>query len=233
MASKPNEYSDRDKLNWEVEKLKAECRNLGRSFWTALLIALFAILGTIANIYFSQNQKVLSEIQKERFDQEAKSLKVQTDSLKSERDQLQAEKAGIQQELKALVPQLADAKQRDQVEKLAASLESTSVPPTTSTTDLSARIYLQYLRSQESKVAPVIAELQRRGYQVSPASVESSSRSREIFVGYYYETDRAEAEKLLRTVRELSSAPAAQQPSLVKGGARPRHYDVWLAYPGT
>lgn len=230
MTKKPGPYTEEDKRNWEVEKLQAEYRNLGRSFWTALMIALFAILGTLANIYFNQNQKVLSEIQKERLDQEAKALEAETKTLKEERDKLQADKTRISQELLALAQQ-SDAEKRKQLEKLATDIRTISVTSATPTTNLPARVYLQFLRSQESKVTPIIEELRKRGYLVFPKAVDSSARRREIFVGYYYDTDRTEAEALLKALQELGATSSTQQPEFIKGGARPRHYDVWLAFP--
>jgi hypothetical protein len=237
MAQKPGTYTDQQKLNWEVEKLKAECRSLGRSFWTAVLLALFVIIGTVANIYFSQNQKVLSdaqktlaEIQKENLDKEAAGLKAQNMKLLEEKDTLQADKASIIQEIHSLLPQL-DAVKRKLFEGFATGIEATSVTPTTPSANLPARVYLQFLRSQESKVTPIVEELRRRGYLVFAKPVESSARRREIFVGYYYDTDKTEAEELLKVIRDLSLSPAITQPTLIRGGARQRHYDAWLAYP--
>jgi hypothetical protein len=231
MSQKPGPYSEEDKLNWDVEKLKAECRNLGRSFWAAVILSIVAVLGTAGNVYFNHNESVLSEIKKDRLENEAKELEVQNKHLKEEQDSLQAQRASIQQELLSLAPTL-DAVKSKQVKALAGELATASVPATNATTDLPARVYLQYLRTQESKAAPVIAELRKRGYVVVAGSVGSSER-KEIFVGYYYESDKAEARGLLATIRELSSAPSIAEPTLTKGGARSRHYDVWLAFPET
>jgi len=236
MTEKPGTYSEQERHNWEVEKLKAECRNLGRSFWTAVALGLFAIVGTGANIYFSNNQKILSdnektlsEIKKEQLDREADALRKETDALKEEKDKLQAERTTIKQELLSIAPQL-DEEKRKQVESLAAGIEVAPSTPASSTTSLPARVYLQYLRSQESKVSPVIAELRTRGYVVFPKAVESSAR-RGLFVGYYYETDKTEAAELLNVIRELGGTEGNAEPTFVKGGARQRHYDVWLSFP--
>lgn len=237
MTQFPDTYTNQDKLNWEVEKLKREHRNLGWTFLSAILLALAAFIGTVANIYFSSFQKTLADIQKEKttlevlkLQEEKKQLIKDQVDLATQRDTLQADVIRIKQELQEIASQ-QDTVKRKQIEKLADEIQISSVAPIAPTTNLPARVYLQYLKSQENKVLPIVEELKKRGYVVSSQSSDSSKRKRELFVGYYYESDKEEADKLRRLLQNLSGGQISQQLTLLKGEARQRHYDVWIAFP--
>lgn len=239
MGTKPGIYKDQDKLNWEVEKLKAECHNLSISFWTAIALALIGVVGTGANIYFNKIESTLSEIKKENLDKEAKALDEKTKilledkkRLEKERDALQAEKAQISQELEALSKRLSDKKEEQNVvNTLVTNINSKSNILANQVVNLPARVYLQFLESQKNQVAPIIEKLENQGYLVFPNSTKETKRERNVFIGYYYDSEQTEATNLQNVLQTLVPTLRVQPPKLIKGGARPGHYDVWIAFP--
>ena len=236
MAQNPENYTEQDKLNWEVEKLKREHTHGRWSVLSAIIVTVVALIGTSANIYFHSVQKTLAEIQKEKLELDIRNLKKEQEDLKNnkisletERDRLQSNLTRIKQELAEIAAQ-QDTNNRKQLEKLADEIQIDSVASTISTTNISARVYLQYLRSKENKILPIIEELQKRGYIVSPKSIDSSQRKRELFVGYYYESDTEEANQLLKLLQKFHPVQLPHQLTRLSGTTRQRHYDVWIAY---
>jgi hypothetical protein len=143
----PPKATEEEKLNWEVEKLRNEVRNLSRTFVFAIVTAILALAATAYQIYDKVSSLSVQQYEKDR-------LQADIDDLKKKRQEL-----GTQQEVATsnfnqylaafndLVSKtsLTDKEKIQQLQQTPPAFQFAAMERET---NLPARIYLQYLDSQ-------------------------------------------------------------------------------------
>ena len=82
----PN-YTDADKLRWEVEKLQAETRNLKRPYlktaasWITILTVILALFGVTIQYFKSDRDYQLAEIKRQQTELETKRIEADKKNL--------------------------------------------------------------------------------------------------------------------------------------------------------
>lgn len=232
MNNTPPTSTEEDKRNWEVEKLRREVRNLSRTFIIAVILAAFSVVATIYQLYGA-----ITSIENRRFEETKLNEKVaelgrKISDLDAEREQISSEITNYKEEQKAIEmnPQLTPQQKVDALTRVA-PLFQLRAPDAVPHANLPARVYLQYLDSQKDRVFSVIRKLEESNYTVRARGLPGSARQRISTVLYYYEDDQDEAQRLLELLRVSGVPNVSAKPTKLQGSARPRHYDVWLAFP--
>lgn len=211
-----------EKLNWEVEKLRKEVRNLSRTFFTAVILAIAGAVTAGYNIV-----KAFTDVS--AYQQERDKLTSQIDDLKQERDLIASEFSSFKLELDAVKSNtsLTPEQKLELIPTLKPTLQY-AAPDQVPHSSLQARVYVQYLNSNKTSVDPVLQQLDRSNFRVKAVGVERSSRSNVATVAYYYQDDAAEAKKLISLLKQLGVPRVKEEPIKLEGSARPRHFDIWL-----
>jgi hypothetical protein len=211
-----------EKLNWEVEKLRKEVRNLGRTFFTAVILAVAGAVTAGYNIV-----KAVTDVSD--YQQERDKLSSQIDELKQERDLMTSEFSSFKLELDALKSNssLSPEQKLDLIPTLKPTLQY-AAPDQVPHSSLPARVYVQYLNRDKASVDQVLQQLQASNFRVRAVGAERSSRSNVATVAYYYSDDVDEAKKLVLILKQLGVPRVKEEPIKLEGSARPRHFDIWL-----
>jgi cell division protein FtsB len=211
-----------DKLNWEVEKLRREVRNLNRTFLTAIILAIAAAVTTGYNVVKALTD--LSEFQKQQGD-----LKKEIAELSQEREVATAQLSNFRKEVDDLRNDttLSLEQKLERLPTIQPALQY-GAPEQTNHTSLPARVYLQYLDEEKEYVDKVVSQLEQANYKVKPLGVASTSRTRVPTVAYYYEEDEPQARELIKLLQQIGVSKIKPEPVKLQGSARPRHFDVWL-----
>jgi cell division protein FtsB len=211
-----------DKLNWEVEKLRKEVRNLSITFVTGVVLALVGVATGGYNVV-----KAFTDVSV--FQEERIRLGKEVDALKQERDVATAQLSNFRAAVSDLQANTSLTAQQklDSIQDIEPTLQY-SAPDQAAHSTLPARIYIQYLTSEKSYADGVIAQLANANYKVNPLGVESTSRARIPTVGYYHAEDAQQAQDLVALLKRIGVPKVREQAIRLKGAARPRHFDVWL-----
>ncbi len=232
MNNTPPIATDEDKRNWEVEKLRKEVRNLSRTFIIAVVLAVFSVVATIYQLYGAITSLENRRFEETKLNEKIAELGRRISDLDTEREQISSEITNYKEETRAVKenPQLTPQQKFDALARVAPTFQLRA-PETVPHANLPARVYLQYLDSQKDRAFSVIRKLEESNYTVRARGVSGSVRQRISTVLYYYENDEDEAKRLLEFLRVSGVPNVSDKPTKLEGSARPRHYDVWLAFP--
>ena len=218
-----------DKLNWEVEKLRREVRNLNRTFLTAIILAIAAAVTTGYNIVKAFTDVSVFQKQQVEFLKQQEKLKKEIDDLIQEREVATVELSSFRQAVDDLQNNTTLTLQQklDRLPTIQPTLQY-GAPDQTTHSLLPARVYLQYLDAEKEYADKVISQLERANYKVRALPVTSTSRTRIPIVAYYYEEDELQAREVIKLLQQIGVSKVKPEPVKLQGSARPRHFDVWL-----
>jgi hypothetical protein len=231
MAVKPLRATSEEKLDWEVEKLRNEVRNLGRTFIFAIATAFLALATTGYQIYDKVSSLKIQQYEKDKLQAEIDDLKKKRQDLATQQEIATSSFNQYQLELKDLASNssLTDKQRIEQLQQISPSFQF-SAPDTITETGLPARIYLQYLESQSARINALVVQLEAANYKVNKIAKSQSGRRSGASVAYYYPQDEDEAKRIIGLLKAMKIPNLDETPTKLKGAARPRHYDVWIAF---
>ena len=211
-----------EKLDWEVEKLRREARNLSRTFITAVVLAIGGAVTAGYTVVKAFTD--ISDFQKEqqRYRAEIAELTEEKEVATAQLSNFRAAVMDLQNDT-ALTP----SQKLERLQTIEPALQR-AAPDQASHSALPARIYLQFLTSEKAYVDNVVSQLQRANFKVRTLGVTGTSRSRVPMVAYYYLEDEQQARALVKLLRDIGVTKVKADPVKLEGSARPRHFDVWL-----
>ncbi len=231
MSLRPSKATSEEKLDWEVEKLRKEVRNLGRTFIFAIVTAFLAVATTTYQIYDKISSLRIQEYERARIEADIKELQRQKQDLAKEHDIVTSNLNQYKSEFSDLIsdPKLTPQQKLEQLQQISPSFQFT-VPDSTQS-DLPPRIYLQYLGSQSGNIENYVRQLEAANYKVTQLPRSSSTRRKGATVAYYYDGDQEQAQKLIDFLKAMKIPNVEDKPTKVTGPARPKHFDLWIALP--
>jgi hypothetical protein len=211
-----------EKLNWEVEKLRKEVRNLSRTFATGVVLAIAGAATAGYNVL-----KAFTDVS--TFQEERLKLGKEIESLKQEREVATAQLSNFRAAVSDLQADttLTPQQKLERLPSIEPALQY-SAPDQAAHSTLPARVYVQYLTAEKEYVDRVTAQLGQANYKLSALGVTSTSRSRVPTVAYYHREDEAQARDLVKLLKQVGVQRIQAEPVKLEGSTRPRHFDLWL-----
>lgn len=233
MPPRPAQATAEEKLDWEVEKLRNEVRNLGRTFIFAVVTAVLALATTAYQIFDKVSSLRIQQYEKGKLQDEIDDLTKKKQELATQQEVATSNFNQYQSELADLRsnPSLTDQQKLEQLQQISPSFQF-AAPDAVTDTNLPARIYLQYLESQRPRIDDLVRQLELANYKVNKIGQSRSGRRRGASVAYYYNEDEDEARKIVDFLKTMRIPNVDEKPTKLRGAARARHFDVWIAFPG-
>lgn len=226
MASSVPPATKEEKLNWEVEKLRREVRNLSHTFLTAIILAIAGAVTAGYNVFHIFTDVSVFQEQEEKLKKEITDLTQERETATTLLSSFKAEVSDLTNNT-TLTPE----QRWERLQSIGTTLQY-AAPDETGHSTLPARVYLQFLNDEKEYADKVVSQLELANYKVKALGVSNTSRARIPVVGYYYEEDETQARQLIKLLQQIGVSKIKPDPVKLQGPARPRHFDVWLPRAG-